>query len=79
MFPPKYSNGKWFIRNDITGSVYIKDRNVKQNDWMEYLIWISVEIPSSHPTFALVIYNHKVRNQFHKLGSVIFKYLRYRS
>ena len=24
----------------------------------------------SHPTFALVLYNHKVRNQLQKLGSV---------
>ena len=33
-------------------------------------MWRSDGIPTSHPTFALVLYNHKVRNQLHKLGSV---------
>ena len=70
VFPPEYIDGKWIIRHDITGSVNIRDRNVKQKDWMEYLMWRSDGIPSSHPTFALVLYNHKVRNQLHKLGNV---------
>ena len=43
---------------------------MKQIDWMEYLMWRSDRMPSCHPTFALVLYNHKVRNQLHKLGSV---------
>ena len=29
VFPPKYIDGKWIIRYDITGSVSIRDRNVK--------------------------------------------------
>ena len=37
---------------------------------MEYLIWRSDSLPTSHPTFALVLYNYKVRNKLHKLGSV---------
>ena len=32
-------------------------------------MWRSGALPTSHPTFALVLYNHKVRNQLHKLGS----------
>ena len=67
---PEYIDGKWIIRYDITCSVSIRDRNVKQKDWMEYLMCRSDEISSSHPTFALVFYNHKVRNQLHKLGNV---------
>ena len=37
---------------------------------MEYLMWRSDGLPTSHPTFALVLYNHKIRNQLQKLGSV---------
>ena len=33
-------------------------------------MWRSDGLPTSHPTFALVLYNHKVRNQLQKLGSV---------
>ena len=33
-------------------------------------MWRSGALPTSHPTFALVLYNHKVRNQLHKLGRV---------
>ena len=32
VFPPEYIDGKWIIRHDITGSVNIRDRNVKQKD-----------------------------------------------
>ena len=70
VFPPEYTVGKLIIRYDITGSVTIRDKNVKQKDWMEYLMRRSDGISSSHPTFALVLYNHKVRNQLHKLGNV---------
>ena len=70
VFPPEYIDGKWIIRHDITSSVFVRDRHIKQNNWMEYLMWRSDGIPSSHPTFALVLYNHKVRNQLHKLGNV---------
>ena len=30
VFPPEYIDDKWIIRYDITGSTYIRDRNVKQ-------------------------------------------------
>ena len=36
VFPSEYIDGKWIIRYDITGSISIRDRNVKQIDWMEY-------------------------------------------
>ena len=36
---------------------------------MEYLMWKSDGLPTSHPTFVLVHYNHKVRNQLYKFGS----------
>ena len=69
MFQPGYIDGKWIIRHGITGSGSIRDRNVKQKYWIKYLMWRSDNIHSSHPTFALVLYNHKVHNQLHKLGS----------
>ena len=37
---------------------------------MEYFMWRSDDSPTSHPTFTLVLYNKKVRNQLQKLGSV---------
>ena len=70
MFPPEYIDGKWIIRYGITGSVSIRDRHVKQKDWLEYLMWRSDGIPSCHPSFVLVLYNDKVLNQLHKLGNV---------
>ena len=30
VFPPEYIDSKWIIRHDITGSVSIRDRNVKK-------------------------------------------------
>ena len=69
-FQPEYIERKWTIRHDITGSVIVREINVKQNDWIKYLIWGSDGLPNSHPTFILVLYNHNVRNQLHKLGSV---------
>ena len=62
IFQPEYIDGKWTIRHDITGSVTVRERNVNQNDWMEYLMWRSDGLPTNHPTFALVLYNHKIRN-----------------
>ena len=37
---------------------------------MEYLMWRWDGLPSIHPGFVSVIYNYKVRNQLHKLGSL---------
>ena len=33
IFQPKYIEGKWIIRHDITGSVTIRERNANQNDY----------------------------------------------
>ena len=60
---PEYIEGKWTIRNDIAESITVRERNVNQNNWMEHLMWRSDGLPTSHPTFPLVLYNHKVRNQ----------------
>ena len=35
-----------------------------------YVMWRSDSLATSHPTFALVLYNHKVRNRLQKLGRV---------
>ena len=70
VFQSEYIEGKLTIRQYITGSITIRDRNVNQNDQMESLMWRSDGLLTSHPTFALVLYNHKIRNQLQKLGSV---------
>ena len=46
VFPPEYIDSKWIISHDITGSVSIRDRNVKQIGWMKYLMCRSDEILS---------------------------------
>ena len=70
IFQPEYIDGKWSIRHDITESITVRERNVNQNGWIEYLMWKSYSLPTSHPTFVLLLYNHKVRNQLQKHGSV---------
>ena len=37
---------------------------------MKSLMWKSDVLPIIHRTFVLVLYNYKVRNQLHKLGSL---------
>ena len=34
-------------------------------------MWRSDGLPTSHPIFVLVLYNHKVRNQLNKLRSIL--------
>ena len=50
-FTPKYIEGKWTIGYDITGSITVREGNINQNDWMEYLMWRSNGLPTSHSTF----------------------------
>ena len=70
IFKPEYIESKQTIRYDITGSITVRARNVNQNDQMEYLMTRSEGLPTSHPTFTLVLYNHKICNQLQKLGIV---------
>ena len=37
---------------------------------MKCLMWKSEVLPIINPTFVLVLYNYKVRNQLHKLESI---------
>ena len=68
-----YFNGqfRWIINGDITGFSGIRDKSVKQIQWQEYLMWRSDGIPASHPTFSLVLYNHKIRDSLHKQGRFV--------
>ena len=34
-------------------------------------MWRSDGIPASHPTFSLVLYNHKIRDSLHKQGRFV--------
>lgn len=61
--------------HDLTVSISSREINIKQNDWMEQLIWRSDGVHSSDPIFTLVIYKHKVCKQLHNLSSVCFNIL----
>ena len=70
IFQQEYIESKWTFRHDITGYITVREKKFNQNDRMKYLMWRSDGLPTSHPIFVLVFYNHRVRNQLHKLGSV---------
>ena len=44
--------------------------NKARSPLMGYLMWRSDDLLTSHPIFSLVLFNHKVRNQLQKLGSI---------
>ena len=52
---------QWVILYGVTGSIGTRERIFYMNTWYEYTIWRSDGISSSHPTFSLVIYNHKLK------------------
>ena len=67
VFIPIYkqsSNGawSWVIQHDITGHCGAREKSVSICKWYEYMMWRSDGIPASHPTFSLVLYNHKLKN-----------------
>lgn len=72
MFMPVYVHFKgemrWVILNDITGSHRTRENSVSIHKWYNYIMWRSDGIPSSHPTFSLVLYNHKMRNSLQSQG-----------
>ena len=70
IFQSEYIEGKQTIRHDITRFITVRERNINQNNWMEYLMWRSDGLSTGHLTFVLVLYNHKVRDQLQKLASV---------
>ena len=59
---------QWIILNDITGFPYPQEKPVSINKWYEYQMWRSDGIPASHPTFSIVLYNHKVKSSLQKQG-----------
>ena len=71
IFQPEYIDGKWSIRHDITESVTVREMNVNQNDWMEYVTLGLDGLPTSHPTFAQVLYNHNIRNQLSCYSAIL--------
>ncbi len=72
VFMPVYVQFKgemrWVILNDITGSHGTREKSVSIHKWYNYMMWRSDGIPSSHPTFSLVLYNHKMRNSLQSQG-----------
>ena len=75
VFIPSYVefNGKyqWMIFNDITGFPYPREKAASINKWYEHLMWRSDGIPASHPTFSIVLYNHKIKSSLQKQGQYV--------
>lgn len=63
--------GEWRIYHDITGWGGLRDQGIKFVDWCDYLMWRSDGRCVSHPTFALVLSNHKMKEQCQKQGSYV--------
>ncbi len=54
---------EWRIFHDPTGWGTPRDKTVKMKLWYEYMMWHSDGQPAAHPMFALVLYNHNIKNQ----------------
>ena len=71
VFIPTYVDGEWKIFHDITGCFDmdgIRDKSVKLKDWLEFLMYCSDGVPAAHPTFSLVAWNHKLKQQLQGQG-----------
>ncbi|KAL7526201.1 hypothetical protein ACHAXR_003700, partial [Thalassiosira sp. AJA248-18] len=75
VFIPRYTsiNGEmnWRIFHDWTAWEGPRDKDVDFNSWCEYQMWRSDGVPASHPTFALVLYNHKLKNSLQGQGRFV--------
>ncbi|KAL7537702.1 hypothetical protein ACHAXR_008006, partial [Thalassiosira sp. AJA248-18] len=75
VFIPRYAsiNGEmcWRIFHDWTAWEGPRDKDVDFNSWCEYQMWRSDGVPASHPTFALVLYNHKLKNSLQGQGRFV--------
>ena len=75
VFIPEYriidNEWKWVICHDITGWLCVRENEIPTLLWYEHIIWRSDGIPAAHPTFSLVLYNHKVKNQLQKQGRFV--------
>jgi hypothetical protein len=67
----KENEWKWVILHDITGWMQHRDKEIKFFEWCEYLMWRSDGRPVSHPTFALVLGNHKMKSQLQQQGRYV--------
>jgi hypothetical protein len=77
LFVPVYafnhntSQMEWMIFHDITGWVATRDKSVNKIQWYEFLLWRSDGRPAGHPTFSLVLNNHKVKNYLQGQGQYL--------
>lgn len=62
---------EWVILHDITGWKTARDKALTFSQWSNYLMWRSDGVPASHPTFALVLRNHKIKCQLQQQGSYV--------
>ena len=71
LFIPTYFNSKWVIQHDISGCMNIcdaREKEVKFKEWLQFMMFRSDGAPASHPTFALVAMNHKMKQQLQGQG-----------
>jgi hypothetical protein len=62
---------RWVILNDITGSFGVREKSVTVKKWLENEIWRSDGVPAGHPTWAIVLNNHKMKMSLQKQGSYV--------
>jgi len=61
----------WVIFHDITGWSGPRDKIVNRVQWYEHMMWRSDGRPAAHPTFGLILYNHKVKNYLQRQGQYL--------
>ena len=71
IFEPIFYNGQWVISHDITGHHNTRDKHITFDKWIQYQMWRSDGVSANHPTFCLVLYNHKIRLQLQSQGRVV--------
>ena len=49
----------------------LEKKEVNHNHWYEYLMWRSDGQPAGHPTFSLVLFNHKTCDALQKQGRFV--------
>ena len=49
----------------------VRDKHVNLKDWIQYLMFRSDGVPAAHPTFALVLHNHKIKQQLQGQGQYV--------
>ena len=76
VFTPNYiqvskNEWEWVILHDITGWRTHQDKGISFAKWREFMMCGSNSNPVSHPTFALLLGNHKIKCQLQQQGKYV--------